>query len=97
MSLFCIALRFADPSLASAHLPGHRAWIDRGMDDGTVLLVGSLQPNLGGVLLATADDRSAVDAFVAQDPFVQYGVVSAEMLEISPARADPRLAFLTEP
>jgi hypothetical protein len=29
-----------------------------------------------------------------EDPFVAANVVSAEILEISPAKTDPRLAFL---
>ena len=38
--------------------------------------------------------RAALEAFVAEDPFVAEGVVVAEIHEIAPARTDDRLAFL---
>ena len=94
MSLFFATLRFADRTLAPDHLPGHRAWIDRGLDGGTILLVGGLEPDLGGALLLTAGDRVGAETFVAEDPFVEHGVVTAEILEIAPARTDPRLDAL---
>lgn len=94
MSLFFVALRFADRSLAPEHLPGHRAWIERGLDAGAILLAGGLEPALGGALLVTAGDRATAEALVAEDPFVEHGVVTAEILEIAPARTDPRLDVL---
>ncbi|MGI9574788.1 hypothetical protein ACRYJU_11965 [Alloalcanivorax xenomutans] len=33
---------------------------------------------------------------VGEDPFVREGVVSAEIIEIEPGRADPRLRFLAD-
>lgn len=94
MSVFCVVLRFADKGRAAEHMAGHRDWIERGVNDGVILLVGSLDPGLGGAILATGTDRPAIDQFVAEDPFVVHGVVRAEVLEISPSRADTRLQFL---
>lgn len=94
MSLFFVALRFADRSLAPEHLPGHRAWIERGLDARAILLAGGLEPGLGGALLVTAGDRATAEALVAEDPFVEHGVVTAEILEIAPAQTDPRLDAL---
>ena len=33
-------------------MEGHKEWIKRGFDDGVFLLVGSLQPHLGGGIVA---------------------------------------------
>jgi uncharacterized protein YciI len=93
--MFVVLLKFAgDKGKAGQFIEGHREWIKRGFDEGVFLLVGNLQPNLGGGIVAhntsLADLQSRVDA----DPFVAQKVVSAEILEITPSRADERLKFI---
>lgn len=92
--MFVVTLKFADKAKAPQFMEGHNAWIRRGFDDGVFLLVGSLQPNAGGAILAHNVTRNEIEARVEQDPFVAEGVVTAEIIEIAPARADDRLAFL---
>jgi AcrR family transcriptional regulator len=75
-------------------MDGHKAWIKRGFDDGVFLLVGNLQPGLGGGIVAHGASLSDLQDRVAQDPFVTENVVSAEIVEISPSRAEERLSFL---
>lgn len=72
----------------------HNAWISCGFDDGVFLLVGSLQPNLGGGIVAHNTTLSDLQSRVNNDPFVAENVVSAEILEITPAKVDKRLNFL---
>ena len=93
--MFIILLKFgANKAKAGAFMEGHKAWIKQGLDDGVFLMVGSLKPNAGGGLLAAGASREAIEARVQEDPFVAEGIVEAEILEIDPARADDRLAFL---
>jgi uncharacterized protein YciI len=92
--MFIVLLKFADRSKAGAHMEGHKAWLQRGFDDGVFSLAGSLQPNLGGGILAAGTTLEALQARVNDDPFVAGGVVTAEILEITPAHSDERLAFL---
>lgn len=92
--MFIVLLKFADKSKAPAQMEGHKAWLQQGFEDGVFSLAGSLQPNLGGGILAHGLTRDALEARVAEDPFVAEGVVTAEILEITPARSDERLAFL---
>lgn len=93
--MFIVFLRFSDNKTQAAQfLEGHNAWIKRGFDSGTFLLVGSLQPNAGGTLLAHNIDRKGLEALVQQDPFVAERVVSAEIHEVTPGRVDERLIFL---
>ncbi len=93
--MFIITLRFAEKTKAPQFMDGHNAWIKRGFDDGVFLLAGSLQPNAGGAILAHNISRADVEARIEADPFVAEGVVTADLLEIAPGRADERLAFLT--
>lgn len=92
--MFVITLRFADKTKAPQWMDGHNAWIKKGFDDGVFLLVGSLQPNAGGVILAHNAELAEIEARVQADPFVVEGVVSAEVLSITPGRTDERFAFL---
>ncbi|WP_417825158.1 YciI family protein [Thalassospira lucentensis] len=93
--MFTVFLRFAEHrARAPEFMDGHKAWIKQGFDDGVFLMVGSLQPNMGGAILAHAIARDALEARVKNDPFVVEGIVTAEILEITPVRADERLNFL---
>ncbi|SON53872.1 hypothetical protein HDIA_0331 [Hartmannibacter diazotrophicus] len=93
--MFLILLRFsANKADAPNLMEGHNAWIKQGFDDGVFLLTGSLKPGLGGSVVAHNATLEELHARVALDPFVAGNVVSAEILEIAPAKTDPRLAFL---
>ena len=93
--MFFVTLTFSDNKDRAADLmAGHKAWIQRGFDQGVFLMVGSLQPNRGGAIIAHGTDRTSLEAFVAEDPFVAERVVTADILEIAPARLDDRMAFL---
>ena len=95
--MFVISLKFADNKAdAPAHMDAHNQWIQQGFDDGVFLLVGSLQPGLGGAILAQDESRDAIETRIEADPFVSAGVVAAEIAEITPAKSDPRLAFLLD-
>lgn len=93
--MFIVLLRFSDnKGQASQFMEGHKEWIKRGFDDGVFLLAGNLQPNLGGGIVAHNMSLSDLQSRVNDDPFVAENVVSAEILEIAPSKADERLEFL---
>ncbi|MFI5527023.1 YciI family protein [Kitasatospora sp. NPDC051853] len=93
--MFVVLLRFsANKAEATRYLTGHQEWIKRGLDEGVFLLVGSIQPGLGGAVLAHGLSKEALEELVAADPFVAEDVVSAEIIEITPGMADDRLKFL---
>ena len=93
--MFIVFLKFSDnKGQASQFMEGHKEWIKDGFDDGVFLLVGSLQPDLGGGIVAHNTSLSDLQSRVNDDPFVSEDVVSAEILEITPSRTDERLQFL---
>ncbi len=93
--MFVVLLRFSDnKSQAGQLMEGHNEWIKRGFDDGVFLVVGSLQPNAGGGIVAHNTELEDLQGRVNEDPFVAENVVTAEILEITPAKADDRLSFL---
>jgi uncharacterized protein YciI len=93
--MFIVLLRFSQNAGRAAELmDGHNAWLKRGFADGVFLLAGSLQPMLGGAIVAHAATLPELQARVNDDPFVAQQVVEAEILSITPGKADERLAFL---
>lgn len=93
--MFVVLLRFSEnKARAGEFLEGHKEWLRRGFDDGVFLLAGSLQPNLGGAVVAHGTSLSDLESRVNADPFVTEKVVTAEILEIAASKADARLSFL---
>ncbi len=93
--MFVVLLRFSDnKTRAGQFMDGHMEWIKSGFDDGVFLLTGSIQPNLGGGIMAHNTSLSDLEDRVNDDPFVVENIVSAEIIEISPSKADDRLNFL---
>ena len=93
--MFVVLLKFStNKGQAGQFMESHNAWIKQGFDDGVFLLTGTVQPKLGGGILAHGITLPELHARVNVDPFVVHDVVSAEMLEITPGRTDARLDFL---
>lgn len=93
--MFVILLKFSEnKSKAGEFMEGHNEWIKKGFEDGTFLLVGSLQPNLGGSVIAHNSSLTELEERVNLDPFVAENIVTAEIIEIEAKKADERLNFL---
>ena len=95
--MFMVLLKFsANKPQAGQFMDDHNEWIKRGFDEGVFLLAGSLQPGAGGAIIAHNTSLPDLRERVDKDPFVVEDVVSAEILEISPAKSDDRLKFLLD-
>ena len=93
--MYIVLLKLSsNKSQAGQFMEAHNEWIKRGIDQGVFLLVGTLQPKLGGAILAHDVSAEALQERINEDPFVKEQIVSAEIMEISPALADQRLNFL---
>lgn len=93
--MYIIFLKFStNQSQARQFMEGHQAWIQRGFNDGVFLLAGSLEPDLGGGVLAHHTSLADLQVRVNDDPFVAENIVKAEIFELDPGQADPRLQFL---
>lgn len=93
--MFILAIEYVRPlNEVDARLEAHRAWVAEGYEAGVFLASGPKVPRTGGVILCHGEDRAAVEARVARDPFVVSGVARTEITEMDATRVDPRLAFL---
>jgi uncharacterized protein len=62
---------------APPHFPAHKARLDDFHAQGTLLMVGTFADPQANGSMAIFTTRDAAEAFVADDPFVQHGVVAA--------------------
>ena len=63
-------------ALAQEHFPAHRARLTDFHDRGLLLMVGTFTDLPMGAM-AVFTSRTAVEEFMAGDPFVQHGVAAA--------------------
>ena len=93
--MYIVFLRFSDNKAKAGDLmAGHNDWIKQGFSENVFLLVGSIETNLGGSVIAHNTSLEKLQQRVNNDPFVAENVVTAEIVEISPKMADDRLSFL---
>ncbi|SDE22530.1 YciI family protein [Kordiimonas lacus] len=93
--MFIVFLKFTgDKSRAPDFMAGHNAWIRDGFANGYFLMVGSLQSGAGGAILAHNITHADLESFIAEDPFVAEGIVTPEVVGVTPGRTDTRLDFL---
>ena len=95
--MFIVLLKFSETrARAGDFMTANNEWLQHGFDDGMFLMAGSLQPQMGGGILAHNASRAELETRENSDPFVVEGVVRAEILEITPVRADEQLQFLLD-
>jgi len=95
--MFIVFLKFSDNKAnAGDFMEAHNAWIKQGFADKKFLLVGSIEINLGGSIIAHNESLQELEERVNKDPFVAENVVTAEIVDISPKMTDERLSFLLE-
>jgi uncharacterized protein YciI len=73
-------------------LPEHAEWLRRHFEAGDFLAAGRKVPRDGGVIIAVGDDRAAVEALTATDPFSRLGLAEYRVVEFVAARTAPALA-----
>lgn len=91
--MFVLELTYTAPlDRVDALSADHLAWVDAHFAAGTFVASGRKKPRDGGVILAVGDDRAAVEALVAADPFVTGGVCAYRVTEFVVGRTAPGLA-----
>lgn len=96
--MFVVQLKFStNKALAGEWMNAHKAWLQKGFDEGVFIASGSLQGQQGGCVLARGLSRTALDQRLSEDPFVANDVVRAEVIDFAVSKTDSRLSVLMEP
>ena len=86
-NLFLVDIEYVvDLALVEPHMQAHLAFVDEGYARGFFLASGPKVPRTGGSIIATAPERSMLEAFLARDPFVTEGLMAASVTEFMPRR-----------
>jgi uncharacterized protein YciI len=84
--LFLVTLTYIRPvEEVHAHLDTHRDWLGKYATNGQILVAGPLHSGDGGLVLAHCEDRSELDALLAQDSFYIHRLVEYDVQAMTPA------------
>lgn len=85
MTWFVISLHYVKPLAdIDAAMKAHVAFLERHQATGTFIAWGRKVPRTGGIILAQGGDREAIEATMAEDPFVTNKLATLEITEFSP-------------
>ncbi len=92
MATFVLLLNYVRPlTEVDALISQHKAFLDAHYEAGHFLLSGRKEPRTGGVILARAESKAAIEAIVQQDPFAIAGVAQYEIVEFVPTMSAAEL------
>ena len=95
--MFIISLTSpADLAQIEAHLEAHRQFLDRHYQRGTFLFSGRKEPRSGGIIIARAPSREAIEALIKEDPFHRHGLADYAITEFIPTKTAPALSAYAE-
>ena len=75
----------------------HVTFLEQNYRKGLFLASGRQVPRRGGVILAVAPSREAVEALMQDDPFVRQGLASFEIVEFRTSLHHPALSRFADP
>lgn len=92
--MFIISLTY-QKSLAEvdAHLNAHVAFLKTYYSQGIFLASGRKVPRDGGIILALAPSREALETIIACDPFYIHSVAHYDITEFTPTMSSSELEF----
>ncbi len=64
----------------------HRAHLQTGYDQGLLLASGPQVPRSGGILIARAPTREALESFIARDPYRVQDLADYRLIEFQPVK-----------
>jgi uncharacterized protein YciI len=96
--MFIVLLNYIKPMSEVERLaPEHRAYAARQYANGNFLLSGRKEPRTGGIILARAPSRAALDVILDEDPFRREAAATYEVIEFLPMMSADWLTGLLPP
>jgi uncharacterized protein YciI len=93
--MFVILLDYIQPLADIDRLVGeHRKFLERHYARGDFLLSGRQEPRTGGVIVARARSKEAVQRMIEEDPFFIEQVATYRLIEFIPTMTAPELDHL---
>ena len=88
MSWFVVSLHYIVPlSAIDGAMKAHVAFLEQQRKAGAFIAWGRKVPRTGGIILACADSRAAIERIMQDDPFVARRLAEVEVTEFLPKPA----------
>ncbi|MFW5489910.1 MAG: YciI family protein [Desulfovibrio sp.] len=95
--MFIVNLTYIAPlETIDALLEEHIAFLKAGYAEGVLMASGRKVPRNGGVILARAESREALDKILSRDPFYREKAAEYEITEFIPTMTAPELEAMKE-
>jgi uncharacterized protein YciI len=86
--LFILSLTYIRPlAEVDALMDAHVSYLETEYMRGSFLLSGRKEPRTGGIILARADSQETIQRIIANDPFLQRGIATYEVIEFQPTKS----------
>lgn len=83
--MFIAILKYKKPlEMVDRFLQAHRDYLAEHYAAGNFISSGPQTPRVGGVIMIKAENRTAVDAIIAKDPFNINGIADYQIVEFTP-------------
>lgn len=93
--MYIVELTYLVPlDVVDSLLEKHVAYLNEQYAAGCFLASGRKEPRTGGVILARAESREALDSILSRDPFAKHGVAEYRVITFMPTMTAPGLELL---
>jgi uncharacterized protein YciI len=72
-----------------ARLKEHLDYLDKGVAEGWIIMVGPKTDGQGGAMVVKADNADMVEDYLANDPFKFYGIQTYRLVEFECGKYNP--------
>lgn len=88
--MFIIDLRYIAPlEQLDAHMPEHMKFLDICYKENIFLTSGRKVPRTGGIIIAQAESKEALEEIMAEDPFCKNGLAEITVTEFQNSQMHP--------
>lgn len=93
MKYFVVEITYrASVEKIDAAVADHRAFLQSGYDNGSLLCSGPQIPKTGGIIIARAESLEALKEFFTNDPYQARKLAEYRFIEFNPVKRQPFLA-----
>jgi uncharacterized protein YciI len=93
--MFVVILTYTKPlDVIDSHLEAHVEFLKKSYEEKVFIASGRQVPRTGGVILARAASKEALQEVLSQDPFYRNGVAEYQVIEFVASMAAPEFQGL---
>ncbi|WP_410678250.1 YciI family protein [Avibacterium paragallinarum] len=82
--MFLVQISLAPSDAVNALLDGHRAWLKQYAEVGNFLLFGPYDNHKGGLIIAQAENKEALQHILTEDVYYHNGLADYQVTAFSP-------------